>query len=343
MGCVASTVRTRATRRLPAYLDENRRKVGGTPLTFFLSLLTAAVIAMVALRLLGIDGDHVMVVLLAGTPYAAGGGALLVLFAMLFRRWAVAVVALAFTACLFAAVAPRAFTAPRSIGVGPAVRVLSLDLTQGKADAATVVSLIRDQHVDVVAFQELTPESVAALNAAGLQAEMPNQLFQPGVGPTGSGIASRYPLQAVPTETPTTFPQVTALVSFSQGRVVQVQSVHVRPPTDDNTTDTWKRELDALPDAVTGAPPMVLAGDFNATVDHAGLRAEMVSGFVDAASQAGAGLQPTWPTDGQLPVLLPIDHVLVDKRCPVDTFATFDVPGGDHRAVLTQFVASVGG
>jgi endonuclease/exonuclease/phosphatase (EEP) superfamily protein YafD len=343
MGGVASTVRSRATRRLPAYLDEGRRKVGGSPLTFLLSLLTAAVIAMVALRLLGIDGDHVMVVLLAGTPYAAGGGVLLVLFAMLLRRWAVAVVALAFTACLLAAVAPRAFTAPRPLGVGPAVRVLSLDLTQGRADAATVVALVRDQHVDVVAFQELTPQSAAALNAAGLQAELPDQLFQPGDGPTGSGIASRYPLQPVQIEPPTTFPQVTAQVSLPQGRAVQVQSVHVRPPTDDNTTDTWKRELDALPDPVDGAPPMVLAGDFNATVDHAGLRAEMVSGFVDAASQTGDGLLPTWPTDGKLPPLLPIDHVLVDKRCPVDTFAVFTVPGGDHKAVLTQFVASVTG
>ncbi|GAA3431476.1 endonuclease/exonuclease/phosphatase family protein [Kutzneria kofuensis] len=336
---MASSVRTRAT-RLPARLDEGRRRVGGAPLTFLLSLLTAAVIAMVALRLLGIDGDHVMVVLLAGTPYAAGGGALLVLFAMLFRRWAVAVVALAFTACLIAAVAPRAFTAPRPLGTGPAVRVLSLDLAQGRANAAAVVSLVRDQHVDVVAFQELTPESVAALNAAGLQTEMPNQLFQPGDGPVGSGIASRYPLQAVPVVVPTTFPQVTAQVSLPQGRAIQVQSVHVRPPTDDNTTDTWKRELDALPDPVDGVPPMVLAGDFNATLDHAGLRSALVSGFVDAASQAGAGLQPTWPTDGSLPPLLPIDHVLVDKRCPVDSFATFDVPGGDHKAVLTQFVTA---
>src|SRR3954447_7610978 len=177
---VASTVRTRATRRAPVYPDEGRRRVGGAPLTFLLALFTTAVIAMVALRLLGIDGDHAMVVLLAGTPYAAGGGALLVLFAMLFRRWAVAVVALAFTACLVAAIAPRAFTAPRPLGTGPTVRVLSLDLAQGRADAATVVSLIRDQRVDVVALQELTPASATALNAAGLSAEMPNQLFAPG-------------------------------------------------------------------------------------------------------------------------------------------------------------------
>lgn len=338
MDGVASSVRTRAPRRAPAYLDEGRRRVGGTPLTFLLCLLTAAVIAMVALRLLGIDGDHVMVVLLAGTPFAAGGGALLVLFSMLFRRWAVAAVALAFTACLVAAIAPRSFTAPRSLGTGPTVRVLSVDLAQGRANAASVVALIRDQHVDVVAFQELTPSSATALNAAGLSAELPSQLFAPGDGPTGSGLASRYSLQSVTIDPPTTFPQVSARVSLPQQRTVQIESVHVRPPTDDNTTDTWKRELDALPDPVDGTPPMVLAGDFNATVDHAGLRSALVSGYTDAASQVGQGLQPTWPTDGSLPPLLPIDHVLVDKRCPVDSFATFAVPGGDHKAVLTQFV-----
>ncbi|REH50246.1 endonuclease/exonuclease/phosphatase (EEP) superfamily protein YafD [Kutzneria buriramensis] len=341
MGRVASNVRTRTrAARPPAYLDEGRRRVGGAPLTFVFSLLTAAVIGMVALRLFGIDGDHLMVVLLAGTPFAAAGGALLSIVAMMFRRWAVAVVALAFTACLFAAVAPRAFTAPRPIGSGPTVRVLTVDLTQGKADAAAVVTLIRDQHVDVVAFQELTPQSAAALAAAGLAGVLPDQVFQPGDGPTGSGIASRYPLQPVEVEEAATFPQVAVQVSLPQQRAIQVESVHVRPPTDDNTTDTWKRELDALPDPVDGSPPLVLAGDFNATVDHAGLRAEMVTGYVDAASQAGDGLLPTWPIGGQLPALLPIDHVLVDKRCPVDSFATFDVPGGDHKAVLTQFVAS---
>ena len=343
MGDVASSVRTRATRRAPAYLDEGRRRIGGGPLTFVLALLTAAVIAMVALRLLGIDGDHVMVVLLAGTPYAAGGGALLAVFAMLCRRWAIAVVALAFAACLVAAIAPRSFTAPRPYGSGPAVRVLSLDLAQGRADANAVVALIRDQHADVVAFQELTPGSAAALNAAGLATELPSQLFSPGDGPTGSGVASRYPLQGVVIDPPTTFPQVVARVALPQQRAIEVQSVHVRPPTDDNTTDTWKRELDALPDPAEGTPPMVLAGDFNATVDHAGLRSAMVSGYVDAASEAGKGLSPTWPTGGGLPPLLPIDHVLVDNRCPVDSFATFPVPGTDHLAVLTQFVATIRG
>lgn len=335
MVVMASITRTAAYREA-----DRRRRIGGPAATFVLFVATVFVIAMVGLRLLGIDGDQYLVIALAGTPYVAGGGIVLVLLAALLRRWAFAVVALAFTACLIAAVAPRAFSAARPFGVGPAVRVMSLDLGQGHATAASVVSLVRDQHVDVLSLQELTPESAAALNAAGLNSLLPNQIFQPGTGPTGSGLASSYPLRQTQIAGAATFGEVSGVVSLSQNRSVEVLSVHVLPPTDGASTDTWKRELAGLPDT-GGNVPRVLAGDFNATVDHAGLRSHLTAGYVDAASQTGAGLVPTWPANTRWPELLPTDHVLVDNRCPVDTFSTFTVPGTDHQAVLTQFVATL--
>lgn len=319
--------------------DQPRSRSG--LMTFLLVLAAAVVIAVVGIRLLGIDGDYYLTVVLAGTPYVAAGGALLVLLALLLRRWALMAVLLAFTACLGAAVLPRAFSAARPMGVGPTVRVLSLDLSQGSADAESVVRLVRDHKVDVLSLQELTPQAVTALDAAGLADELPNRTFQPEDGPRGSGIASRYPLEAGSPALPATFPQVSATVSLPQGRKVEVLAVHTLPPTDNPSADTWKRELAGLPDTGSGVA-RVLAGDFNATLDHAGLRRLLSGNYVDAATQAGAGLVPTWPANRQWPpVLLPLDHVLVDKRCPVDTFEAFTVPGTDHRAVLSQFVAAV--
>ena len=90
-------------------------------------------------------------------------------------------------------------------------------------------------------------------------------------------------------------------------------------------------------DALDG-PVRVLAGDFNATLDHVGLRRLLNSGYVDAADQVGAGLNPTWPSGALWPPPVAIDHVLVDDRCPVDTFSVVDVPGSDHRAVVSRFV-----
>lgn len=60
---------------------------------------------------------------------------------------------------------------------------------------------------------------------------------------------------------------------------------------------------------------------------------------MDAADQVGKGLIHTWPSkSGVWPPPVTIDHVLVDAKCLVDTVDVFDVPGSDHRAVVTQFV-----
>ena len=62
----------------------------------------------------------------------------------------------------------------------------------------------------------------------------------------------------------------------------------------------------------------------------------LVLGF-DAAEQTGKGLLPTWTS---LPFGPPatVDHILADKRCAVNDYSVHDLPGGDHKAVLTEIV-----
>jgi endonuclease/exonuclease/phosphatase family metal-dependent hydrolase len=77
----------------------------------------------------------------------------------------------------------------------------------------------------------------------------------------------------------------------------------------------------------------VLAGDFNATFDHAAFRGVLDHGYTDAAEQTGRGLTPTWAGWGP-PIT--IDHVLVDNRCAVRDYSVLDLPGSDHNAVLAD-------
>jgi endonuclease/exonuclease/phosphatase family metal-dependent hydrolase len=79
----------------------------------------------------------------------------------------------------------------------------------------------------------------------------------------------------------------------------------------------------------------VLAGDFNATLDHALFRSVLRLGYADAALQAGNALAPTWGPAGRL-ALITIDHVLVDRRCAVLASSVHAVPGSDHRAVFAE-------
>jgi endonuclease/exonuclease/phosphatase family metal-dependent hydrolase len=86
-----------------------------------------------------------------------------------------------------------------------------------------------------------------------------------------------------------------------------------------------------------GDSPVILAGDFNATLDHAQFRRLLRRGYADAASQDGNGLSPTWgPQPGRRPALLAIDHVLTDRRCAILSTSAHVLPGSDHRALYAE-------
>lgn len=313
------------------------RRVGGRGATFLLVLLATAFAVAALVRLLGIDGGRYLLATTALVPHVAGGGVLLGALALLLRRWAVAVAVLLLAAVLVAAIAPRAFPDPRPAGVGRQVRVMSSNFLVGKADAQAVVDAVRRNGVDVLAMQELTPQMVGDLERAGLDAVLPHRVFLDEPGGSGSGIASRHPLERRDLTGPSTLRQAAALVDLP-GADVEVVSVHPMPPVVTEGPQAWQRDMAGLPGRDLDGPVRVLAGDFNATLDHVGLRRLLASGYVDAADQVGAGLTPTWPSDELWPPLVQIDHVLVDNRCPVDGFEVIDIPGTDHRAVLAEFV-----
>jgi endonuclease/exonuclease/phosphatase family metal-dependent hydrolase len=85
------------------------------------------------------------------------------------------------------------------------------------------------------------------------------------------------------------------------------------------------------------SPARILAGDFNATLDHATLRGPLDSGYADAAEQRGDGLVATWQ-DAGFPPPVAIDHVLVDRRVAVTDYRVFDMPGSDHHAIYAELM-----
>ena len=80
----------------------------------------------------------------------------------------------------------------------------------------------------------------------------------------------------------------------------------------------------------------MLAGDFNATFDHAEFRRLLGRGYRDAAEQAGVALRPTWRVGRTLPPTVAIDHVLADRRIRVVSARSVAIPGSDHRGVLAD-------
>jgi endonuclease/exonuclease/phosphatase family metal-dependent hydrolase len=242
-------------------------------------------------------------------------------------------------AALTAAVAPRAIPRPQPRAEGAELRVLTTNMLVGRADAESLVRLVTSTGADVLFLQELTDGALARLQKAGLDSVLPYQVLEPmPYGPKGSGICARYPLHEGLAVPPASRSRPVARLEVSPGRSVQLVCVHLRPPRASHSPSgaaRWRAEMAMLP--VPGDVPVILAGDFNATLDHARFRALLRLGYVDAAVQVGRGLVPTWgPRPGGQLALLAIDHILLDPRCAVRAVSAYNLPGTDHRALYAQ-------
>ncbi|MBA8952020.1 endonuclease/exonuclease/phosphatase family protein [Actinomadura namibiensis] len=278
--------------------------------------------------------------LVAFTPYVAAAAPVVLVAALALRRWPAAVVAGAVSVALAAAVLPRAVADDSPGARGPALRVLAANLLYGQVPTKSVMDLLRRTGPDVLTLQELTPQALADLRNAGVDALFPHRVLHARHGAGGSGIYSRYPLRGRgPIDIG--FLQARAEVLVPKAPPVEVVSVHPCAPAVPASADCWRKGLAALPGAEPRGRPRILAGDFNATLDHAYLRRLLDTGYRDAADAAGEGLRGTWPNIGKYSRTTPrvtLDHVLVDPRVAVHDFTTHTLPKTDHSPVQADLV-----
>jgi endonuclease/exonuclease/phosphatase family metal-dependent hydrolase len=321
--------------------------------------LATALAGWAAARLAGADrlrfAEAWTVPLLSFTPQVTAGA----WASALLLRGGPAAAAAAAGAALTVVVGPRAVQSRQPPAAGPTLSVLTANLLLGRAAPEAVVELVRRTRPDALFVQELTSEAAARLQRAGLGDLLAHGVAQPMPnGARGSGIYARYPLRRrLPADSLSPSPVSAALVSAAPvsvapvsaarctarlelpfGQFVQLACIHAgppRPPWSPGATARWRGQLAALPPP--GAGPVILAGDFNATLDHAQFRRLLRRGYADAASQAGQGLVHTWgPRPDWRLTLLAIDHVLVDRRCQVLTTSAHRVTGSDHLALYAE-------
>jgi endonuclease/exonuclease/phosphatase family metal-dependent hydrolase len=280
------------------------------------------------------QAETTAVPLLSFTPQVAAAAPWAVLGLRLAGRRGPAATAALAAAALGAVVRPRRIPRPQPGACGPMLRVLTANLYFGRADAEVIVDRVRQARADVLFLQELTADAVTRLKQAGLDELMPHTLLELKGGSRGSGIYSRYPLSEGPAVASVHMAQPTALLKLPDGDAVELVCVHpVTPRLGNGGATRWRAELGALPPP--GELPRVLAGDFNATLDHAAFRDVLRLGYADSGLQTGNALTPTWGPPGKGAVLT-LDHVLVDRSCAVLEYSVHVLPGSDHQIVYAQ-------
>jgi Endonuclease/Exonuclease/phosphatase family len=295
------------------------------------------------LRATGSERGFPLVPALSFTPYAATTALVPLALAVRARSASAALVSAGSGVVLAAAVLAPALRARSGRPAPPGVRlrVATVSLRRGLVGPDPVLDLVRRHDVDVLAVQELTPRAEAALRRAGLDALLPHAHVLPArpgrVAAASGAVWSRVPVTGR-AEVPGSFEQPTVRLSVDGAPAVELTSVHTLPPsTSPGSVRGWACDLAALPAPVPGVL-RVLAGDFNATFDHAALRSVLAWGYDDAARSVGRGLAWTWrPLHLRFPRLA-LDHVLVDPRITVASVEFLAVAGSDHRAVVAELV-----
>jgi endonuclease/exonuclease/phosphatase (EEP) superfamily protein YafD len=314
---------------------EPRRRSG--KVTFLLAVLTLALIAYGVVRVLSLENNAFLVGAMAITPYVVACAVMLTFVTLLLRRWFLGLAVLVVTLSLSSLLGPRFLAEEQPPANGRHLRIMTANLRAGQADARTLVDLVRQHKIDVLTMPELTPTAVSTLDDAGLSKLLPYHVFDDRPGGDGSGIASNLPLRQIVLVEESTLSQPSAVVDLPGNDDLEVTAVHVQPPLTDRDTRTWREELGELPESTPDKRPRILAGDFNATLDHVAFRNLVDHGYADAGEETGEGMLATWSSWPTGPPLT-IDHIVTDVRCAISSYAVYDLPNSDHRAVMAEVI-----
>lgn len=289
--------------------------------------------------LVGADRYFPFAQLIAFRPLLVGALGVVVVLAALVtavhrRFWPVPVVLLLVALVGAALVLPRT-TAEPAPAAGGTLKVLALNVYEGEADADSLAALIRTENPDIVSIPEAGGRYLRQLepllDQLGYSVESSVSAEEADV--RGNSVAWSERLGDVTTRVgeDTRFDFIEATGgALGDLRFVAFHSVAPVP----RSVGQWREDLSRVQQWCSGDTPAVVAGDFNATLDHSVFR-EAMAGCSDAGARTGNGLVGTWPTWAPQWMGPQIDHVLSNAGIAAESFSVHLVPGTDHRAIVT--------
>ena len=321
-------------------------------------VVTFGVIAVMVLRMTpnGLDGKRYIPLVVAFVPWMAVLSAVILLISLMNRRRILAVVSVL---CLLTQLVWHAgFLYPR-VSLSSAARttvasatasvddryarLMTLNTRNGQADAAQIVQTVREQHVEVLALQELNSSMISRLNEAGIRELLPYSVVANTSSSDNGGVNGLWSAAPMSERTGDLIPiEASSIPAASidfDGTVIRFGSVHPFSPRPSNQ-GLWDRGLGSISQLREDDHTFVLMGDFNATWDHASFRYLLGGRFVDAGENAGEWFHMTYPANkklfGVIPILaaVEIDHIVHDRGVVVGDLDTVTVSGSDHKALL---------
>jgi endonuclease/exonuclease/phosphatase (EEP) superfamily protein YafD len=266
--------------------------------------------------------------------------------AVVAEAWVFAAVALAVVVAIGAVIGPKILRRrpdrrPPPMTTVCSVALANLYLDNPEPDAA--VRQLLAAAPAVLVLTELTPDLLAAFDAAGGADRFPNRIHRvPLHGEYEAGIFSVYPFAEARVHEVGPLRVVDAVVVLPDGEL-RVVAAHPEAPTTREGFRRWRHQLHALRGLLAdAAPATIVLGDFNAGTLQPPYEALLRTPFRDAHDIVGSSLAPSWGVAPSLPRWVPtfvarLDHLLVGPDVDVVDVRDLDPIGSDHR----PFVATL--
>jgi len=236
-----------------------------------------------------------------------------------------------------ASVAGRAATRPAPAAGPDDLTVLAANVLLGRADTGALATLLEREMPDLVALPESGQDFRAKLMPLVESLGYRSWVSTPYGLHDGHGVTLLASARAGDL-TVSTGPETRHRHLEATGGILgerRMFAVHPEAPIGPVRAGQWRRDLAQIGRWSRAPLAPIVAGDFNATLDHSRLRAAL-GGCRSAAEGTGRGLVGTFPSTKPRLAGIQIDHVLVPADAAVTRFEILYVPGSDHRAVLTS-------
>jgi endonuclease/exonuclease/phosphatase (EEP) superfamily protein YafD len=232
------------------------------------------------------------------------------------------------------------------------IRVLSWNTAGEVVSAETIAQEVVDSGADIVALPETTEavgeEIAVMLRDQGHPMWVHNVQFNPDVvdGPkswqttvlVAADLGQYSVIESSQDGSSNTGSVPSVVLMPVDGSGPTIVAVHAVAPRREEMGQ-WRSDLQWIADQCPEGD-FILAGDFNATIDHMaplGVGGGDMGYCRDVASRTGNGFSGTWPSS--LPELLsaPIDHVMASQNwTPTGSMIIADASGSDHRGLVVQ-------
>jgi endonuclease/exonuclease/phosphatase (EEP) superfamily protein YafD len=227
------------------------------------------------------------------------------------------------------------------------VTVVAWNTLGGAPGATAIVTLALEARADIVSLPETdkqTADEIAVMMTAAGRPMTPHTTAFDTVSRARSTsvlVSTRLGRYTIDTASGSTTTLPTVILRPDSGAGPTIVAAHPVAPIPGELVN-WRSDLLWLSGACRSAN-VIMAGDFNATLDHlAGLGAsagKTMGRCTDAAVQSRNGAVGTWSTS--IPALLgaPIDHVMATENWRVSGMRVvqdLDGVGSDHRPIIVQ-------